>query len=270
MSRCLNIGRSLEAEKGIEYAGIYCKYPCGSCQACRRNVQRKWVARIGLEWFASFAASWVTLTYDKENLPAGGELVKADLRDFLLTLGRRETWHRYFAVGEYGNQFGRPHYHLLAFNRVPRLTVKGDRIFDSGIESAWGRGGTYTEDFGASRKPLDRIAYLASYVAKKWTKETPDGRCPEFAFMSKRPAIGSAALEWLENACWELSYVPRCVRLSGRIFPLDHLMRRKLQERTGLIHAPPESSEPLTIEVQRAKARKGRKRKRAAAARSAF
>lgn len=270
MSRCLNIGRSLEAEKGIEYAGIYCKFPCGSCVNCRRNQQRKWVARMALEERTHRESSWVTLTYDEDNLPADSCVRKEHLRRFLKTLGRKEIWPRYFAVGEYGNRTGRPHYHVLLFGRHPGFVYRRGKLFDPGIESAWPFGGTYTESFSTSRKPLGRIMYLASYAAKKWTKETPDGRSPEFAHMSKRPFIGAAALDQLETACYQLPHIPRTIRIGGRLWPLDRLLRDKLSRRTGLAHAPPESTESLTIAEQSAKNRKQQKRKRYAQARSAF
>lgn len=141
---------------------------------------------------------------------------------------------------------------------------------DSGVEDAWKLGGTYVENLAHSAKPLSRAAYLASYAAKKWTKETPDGRPPEFAQMSRRPGIGAVALDDLEAAVYRLSAVPRSIRISGKVFPLDRYMRTKLQERTGLIHEPTPETPPLTLDEAATKSRRNKKREKTASARATF
>lgn len=223
------------------------EFPCGRCKSCRINHRRQVTARILLEWrFGVPHGSWVTLSYREDDLPEGGQLVPGHLRAFLRSLGKAEVWPRYFGVGEYGDRTGRPHYHVLLFGRRPGLVAKRDRIYDPVIEDAWKKGGTYTEDFGESASPSARAAYLASYSAKKWTKDTPDGRVPEFSRRSQ--GIGLAALPFLVDACRQLPAVPRTFRMDGKIWPLDRYIRSKIQEETGLDHAKPESTEPLTVE----------------------
>ena len=64
--------------------------------------------------------SFVTLTFSDEHLPEGGHVVKELLDTFIDSLRARLRRNfgiqvRYFGCGEYGTQFGRPHYHLLLF-----------------------------------------------------------------------------------------------------------------------------------------------------------
>ena len=64
---------------------------------------------------------FVTLTYDDNQVPMNDNadliLYKPDLQNFLKRLRKRKDGERirYFAVGEYGTQSGRPHYHLCLF-----------------------------------------------------------------------------------------------------------------------------------------------------------
>lgn len=268
--RCVNFSRSQEAlvgGRGLNYQ----PFPCGQCLACRLNRRRAWTARIMLETLAHpVGQSWVTLTYDPEHLPGDGGVDPAHIRGFLKALARRESWSRYFAVGEYGDRTGRPHYHLLLFGRVPRFTFRNGRLFDGAVEDAWRFGGTYTEDFACSENPIARAGYLASYAAKKWTRECPDGRRPEFARMSRRPGIGASAVPLLAGADISLPHVPRTVRIAGRVLPLDRYMRDKFSEATGLAHGPCEASEPLSLEELGTVGRRLRKKKDYKARRSAF
>ena len=91
-------------------------------------------------------------------------------------IGERWKWKnpiRYFAVGEYGEEFGRPHYHAIIFNVPEEMQVKG-------VAKAWGKGnihvGTVTE---AS------IHYVTKYALKK----------ENFALMSRNPGIGYRYLD---------------------------------------------------------------------------
>ena len=102
--------------------------PCGKCTGCRTEYSRQWAMRIKHE--ASLWGkknSFVTLTYDDENLPRKGNsttLIKKDFQDFMKRLrepNQELDWTpptpiRYYHCGEYGDQFGRPHYHAILFN----------------------------------------------------------------------------------------------------------------------------------------------------------
>lgn len=114
--------------------------PCGKCLPCLVNKRTDWMFRLEAEHRSSKGAIFVTLTYDRNHLPSNGSLDKKHLQLYLKKLRKQdqkengETKIRYFAVGEYGSNYGRPHYHLLLFNVSEKLAracwrnKKGDPI----------------------------------------------------------------------------------------------------------------------------------------------
>lgn len=153
MARLANVA-STEAAEPSRYLFV----PCGSCRGCRQSHAYQWVVRCRLELREHECAAVVTLTYDDAYLPP--TLRKADLSGYLKRL--RASVHprrvRFFACGEYGEQFGRPHYHAILFGLHP---VRDRTV----MESAWQvRGLVYVDPDPVG---MDAIAYVAGYCAKK-------------------------------------------------------------------------------------------------------
>ena len=89
--------------------------PCGHCLACRIARTREWTVRLLHESEFWEDTIFVTLTYDDEHLPSDRSLVPRDLTLFFKRL-RKDLGDRkikYYACGEYGDTFGRPHYHAI-------------------------------------------------------------------------------------------------------------------------------------------------------------
>ena len=171
--------------------------PCGRCGNCRRARRNQWAFRLKQELKDSENAYFITLTYSDETLPEfidydSGEvksnLVKEDLQKFIKRLREKqyrqtkERKFRYYAVGEYGTQTDRAHYHLIGFNI--------DRSIINRLDYIWGHGhvhvGTVTEG---------SILYVAKYHVNRDMDADEHGRQKEFATMSKRPAIGHGYVE---------------------------------------------------------------------------
>jgi len=140
-----------------------------------------WCVRLVEEQRSSYSSHFLTLTY----ADAPPDLVPKDLQDFKKRLRVFQDRKfdglvplRYYSVGEYGELFGRPHYHSIMFNMIPHTVEAVERI--------WGRGnvhvGTVT---GAS------IGYVTAYSLNKYNSP---GREKPFANMSKRPGLGSGYL----------------------------------------------------------------------------
>lgn len=181
-----------------EVNGVITTLPCGNCMACRLNHARMWSIRIVHE--ASLYANnvFLTLTYDDEHLPENGTLVKRDLQLFMKRFRKCVGKVRYYACGEYGDKFGRPHYHLVVFGIGLDDPVFKDKKYDKKSNgyhcklASWDKGlvhiGTVT---------VDSANYVAGYVVKKFkgkgAKEHYDelGVIPEFVLMSRRPGIGA-------------------------------------------------------------------------------
>lgn len=164
------------------------RIPCGGCLGCRMSRSREWALRCELELKSHSEACWVTLTYDDQHLPP--TLQKNHLSGFLKRLRARLEPQkvRFFGSGEYGETFGRPHYHAILFG------VRDSKH----IQDSW--------KFGFSRvDPLTSaaIAYVAGYCSKKIgykldKDERVDERTgeaytyePPFVLMSRRPGLGA-------------------------------------------------------------------------------
>lgn len=207
---------------------------CGQCMQCRINRQRMWVGRMILEAMDHPFSAFVTLTYDPEHVPEGGNLCKSDLQKFLKRL-RKSLYPRkirYYAVGEYGDQKMRPHYHLIIFG----LSSTEGEI----VRKCWVNGFSMT----GTAEPSS-MTYVGNYVLKKMTKkEDPRlcGRVPEFNLMSrgskKNPigglgsGIARRAKEALEGRSEEYKKVVKpslsVIRHEMRMFPLGKYLKEKI------------------------------------------
>jgi hypothetical protein len=112
--------------------------------------------------------TFLTLTYNDENLPANESLVKEHLQLFIKRLRKfiEPTKIKYYGCGEYGDQSNRPHYHLIVIGWMPELTncyrPDGRHVVSRDIERLWRYGhntvGTVTKD---------SIQYVVGYIRKK-------------------------------------------------------------------------------------------------------
>lgn len=180
--------------------------PCGKCIGCRLEKARQWGMRCMHEKRMHARSCFVTLTYNDNYLPEGGTLVLRDLQLFMKRLRKaRSEKIRFFAGGEYGDENGRPHYHLLLFGcdfpdmRHVGRNYRGDPTFASAeLESLWFQGFNTIGDI-----TFDSAVYCAKYALKKVNGDMAashyefideDGimydRKPEFAVMSRNPGIG--------------------------------------------------------------------------------
>lgn len=188
-----------------------------------------------LETLTHEASSFVTLTYDDEHLPEGGNLYPRDTQLFFKRLRKKldPIKLRYYLVGEYGDRTQRPHYHIALFG-VPMSAYQT-------IADAWPYG---MIDVGSLT--FESAAYIAGYVTKKMTaKDDPrlEGRHPEFARMSTNPGIGGKAMDDLANVMMtkhgskmlaELGDVPTVLKHGGKSMPLGRYLRRKLREKLDI------------------------------------
>lgn len=193
-------------------------------------------------------ASFVTLTYNKENIPDGGSLVPRDLQLWLKRFRKAAGECRYFGVGEYGDHSWRPHYHVALFGH--------GRECQDVVQRTWGLGYTLVGDL-----TLQSAAYVAGYVNKKMTQKhdpriSETGLHPEFARMSLRPGIGAPAISSLAEAIsnkhgWDeierTGDVPTVLRHSGRDLPLGRFMRGRLRDAIGFKF----TQEPASVAYQK-------------------
>lgn len=175
--------------------------------------------------------SFVTLTYSDEALERFAEeggnpysLHYPHFQDFM----KRVRFHcgptRFFMCGEYGEQFGRPHFHALLFGRefpdrkVFKRLSNGQTLFSSDeLDSLWGHGFT---SIGAVT--MESAQYVARYAQKslvpghenwkrrdstRYAVDPETGEChfqvPEFIRMSngggKATGSGGIGAAWFKR-----------------------------------------------------------------------
>lgn len=181
--------------------------PCGRCVGCRTAKAQEWAARCVHEARYHPESIFATLTYADDRLPEDGHLVPRHLTLFLKRLRQamrrrrkrpvalRGQRLRFVACGEYGEQFGRPHYHAILFGvgfDDEQVVRRGEQpLFTSPtLETLWGFGhAVYGQVTAAS------AAYVAGYTMKNIGEPgcDQDGvtRQPPFFRCSTRPGIGA-------------------------------------------------------------------------------
>lgn len=231
--------------------------PCGQCLTCRVNRRRIWTHRIMLESLSHSASSFVTLTYSDANLPMKPSsnlpsLSAEHVSSWLKRLRDRVKPQklRFFAVGEYGDQTERPHYHVALFglsnchwggSRYGRLYADCCRSCDL-VRDSWGLGNVYLGTL-----TQDSAQYVAGYVVKKMTGKDDirlQGRDPEFCRMSRRPGIGANSTHDLANDLLRVDFddvdVPVSISHGKKNLPLGRYLRGLLRERIGRSKEAPE------------------------------
>ena len=103
--------------------------PCGHCLDCmiKKQSQLEFLCKKELltQYQKGFGASFVTLTYDNKHIPQTEEgfmtLQRSDVQKFIKNMRRQMEYYnvkkdfKYVYCGEYGDSFGRPHYHIVFF-----------------------------------------------------------------------------------------------------------------------------------------------------------
>jgi len=198
--------------------------PCGQCIGCRLNHAEGWAVRMVHEAQLHEQNAFLTLTYSDENLPPNGSLNYEDVTLFIKRLRKvlQKTPYKikYYRVGEYGENFSRPHYHIIlfGFDFSPRLryrgqenertvwrTKNGNKYYISPLLSQLWRLGH--AEIGEVN--YNTAMYVAKYVTKKvngqrkdahYRRVTSDGELvpveQEKSSMSRKQAIGK---QWLET-----------------------------------------------------------------------
>jgi len=200
--------------------------PCGQCVGCRLERSRQWAIRCMHEASLYKNNCFITLTYNDEHLPDDYSLHYEDFQKFMKRLRKRfkglqssanaasgdKFPIRFYMAGEYGENFGRPHFHACIFNFdfpdkvLWQKTESGSKIYRSKeLEELWPFGYSSIGDVN-----FQSAAYVARYIMKKVTGDIADQhyeevnfstgeiikRKPEFNKMSLKPGIG---FDWYEK-----------------------------------------------------------------------
>lgn len=204
----------------------------------------EWTTRLVHENQMHSLSSFLTLTFNDEYLPPDYSVNIRDIQLFIKRY-RKHLGHdriRYFACGEYGDNAGRPHYHLLIFGhefldkKLWRRTSSGELSYRSEtLERLWPFGhcevGSVT---------MQSINYVARYMLKKVTGEAAEQHYlrvhpltgelhqvqAEFVTMSSRPGIGS---DWYDEFARD-AFPSDFVVIDGQKRQVPVYYKRKLSE----------------------------------------
>lgn len=157
--------------------------PCRKCPPCLAKRSNGWIFRLLQQDKIAQNSLFVTLTYENKHFtkergtitPKG--YLTLNKRDFQLFMKRLRknapygTIIKYFAVGEYGSETYRPHYHAIIFNSTAEH-----------IENAWGLGYVHCDTVNGNT-----VAYTTKYMhkGKLIPVHANDDRIPEFQLLSK-------------------------------------------------------------------------------------
>lgn len=235
-------GGAVVTTRSRSIASVPVVVPCGQCQGCRLDRSRDWAVRIALEASLYEENCFVTLTYNDDNLPPGGNLSKRDFQLFLKRLRKSiaPARVRYFAAGEYGDENLRPHYHAILFGYRPadavlwRMSQSTPIYRSKSLEELWPWGHV---EFGSVSAQSG--GYVARYCLKKsnnnykgrydrvnpetgevWTVD------PEFMVCSTVPMIGYKWLQLFEADCFPSDFLV----VDGRKVPVPKAFVRKMTQ----------------------------------------
>lgn len=175
---------------GIEVA-------CHQCWQCKKNRVNDWVGRCIAESQTAKGVTVVTLTYGRDEHIGAADHVKAAVltysdvqrylrayRDYRGDDASHGFPLRYFAVGEYGREKSRAHWHVVCFwqDKVPQRE-QHKRFMD---EPFWPHGLSYWDTLTTREGVAKAVKYAAKYVAK----ELADDERQAYMGLSRMPALG--------------------------------------------------------------------------------
>lgn len=224
------------------YGDIPIELPCGQCTGCRLDRAQQMSMRIMHESKMHDVSCFLTLTYDDQHVPQSYGLEPRELQLFMKRLRKAVPQRlRFYACGEYGDLYGRPHYHAIIFNydppdKKPYSKPRDHTLYTSrSLTDLWGKGSVKVGDVTPQS-----AGYVARYAMKKITGDRAhdhyarvspiDGQAynvhPEFARMSNRPGLG---LAWLEKFRGDV-FPSGFVIVDGRKQPPPRYYKEKLGE----------------------------------------
>lgn len=211
------------------------KMPCGQCMGCRMRYAAHWAVRCSHEASLYESSCFVTLTYRPECMPWDQGIHVKECQDFMKRLRDKVGYGkvRVAYCGEYGDKYGRPHYHFLLFNldfndRYPWRRKDGMQYYRSpALERLWPYGNSELTDLNyytccyvsryMTKKLKGDAKYLSSayerinYVTGEYVQVNP-----EFFHTSRKPGIAKA---WFQKF-WRDVYPHDHVVINGKHMPV--------------------------------------------------
>lgn len=183
---------------------------CRKCWQCLEHRVDAWVGRCIAESKTSIGSTFITLTYGRDengnkSHARAAILTYSDVQKYFKQLRKRGFPARYIAVGEYGSEKGRSHWHIIVFwqKHIPEVMLDYGRNswhpekrsepvevvipqFQRFNEPCWPHGFSQWDPVQPGNEK-GSIRYACKYINKDFGDENWQGK---FA-MSKRPPMGA-------------------------------------------------------------------------------
>ena len=161
--------------------------PCGKCFSCKQSRAFNILVRAVAESRMCDFSSFITLTCSDEFYQfvfPGGVLNHRSFQLFAKRLRKKIGKFRYLMCGEYGENTGRCHYHVVVFgHRFVDSFISNNTYYCSRVlYDAWPYGHIKCDDVCN-----ERLAYVAGYQLKQY--QTRDG-VSSYVKWSRRPGLG--------------------------------------------------------------------------------
>lgn len=202
-------------------------FPCGKCPVCTQNKRNSLTSRFLLESsFCGGPTYFLTLTYDDNHLPYFNSVPcfdKKQVRNFIKRLRYALPKFKFFLTCEYGDHYGRPHYHALIFLH----DYEPLHVVSSIVAKCWPFG--YTTTYQANDSCM---AYCAKYTLKNdaYLFKDLDNKNPikPFRLWSLRPGIGSSAIDFLNDYIYNDGNIRSIFQISDKRVIFDTYIKRHL------------------------------------------
>jgi len=253
------IGGGITFNYNESHTKVQKQVPCGQCIGCRLDRSGQWAIRCHHEASLHETNSFITLTFNDENLPADRSLSVRTFQLFMKRLRKKYTYPiRFYACGEYGENLGRPHYHACLFGHDFKdkkiwMQARGkDPLYRSAeLEELWPYGFSTIGEV-----TLESAAYVARYIVKKITGDQAEKHYqftdengvihkqkPEFTVMSRKPGVGAKWLARFATDIYPDDFViikgkkkrpPRYYDLNYELVDPESFRKLKTLRKTGL------------------------------------
>lgn len=216
-------------KKGFDLAADI-KVACGECIGCKMEKARTWAIRCMHEASLHQDNSFVTLTYNDENMPDRASLDYSEFQLFMKRLRKRFSGKkiRFYMAGEYGEENDRPHYHVILFGlRFPDLVLHKEssrsKLYTSKIlDGLWAKGFCTVGDV-----TFESAQYVARYILKK-----QNGKRGELDYQVTDIETGEVCYK--EKEMCQMSRKPGIGRefyekYKSEIFPVDRVVMNGME-----------------------------------------
>lgn len=206
---------------------------CGKCEPCIEHNVLEWAVRLQSEYDKCLTAYYIDLTFNDEHVKKYPKLDKSQFQRFLKRLMNFNTRGvpkyaksvkvskikgkhpkiKYFATGEYGTKFFRPHWHLILIN-FPYNQIDTEKL----IDLAWNESDVSIGFDKCGYLKEGGIFYVVDYLFKNLKKDS---------IKLKSNNIGESYIT-KNRVDYHQKKQEGSIRLRNMVYPMPRYIRQKV------------------------------------------